>query len=350
VVNDGDQPGAKGRPRKGVTTITPWAGGARGCQPARDAGIMAADTEYVAIIDGHMDFEPGTFAALVEHLESNPRDVVCSRCCHLGMPGWIKPDEQGYSGAFMLWQEGRVPLVPKWRDVDTPAEVPCVLGACYAFRRDRYVETLRRPWRMGTSWGRDEEMLSIINWLCGGENRVVNKRAWHWFREHKQVPYETSAGTIAGNLANHWRMLQVLPLPDKWRQELEAGLMSDPMFKSQWKIIQDKLNTAGINDMRNWLKNQRRTMEEWRALYCCDRDPRPKHGGDVANRPGYMKPKPGQAPAPVHYIGTRVAPGIMPCPRGHDHPVRVVGTYPNGNRQMQCTVCDRKYIDHTAKK
>lgn len=352
VVNDGDQPGKKGRPRKGVRVITPWHGGAHGCQPARDAGIMAADTDCVAIIDGHMDFEAGTFATMLEHVESHPREIVCARCCHLDMPGWNRSTYGDYSGAYLLWLDGRVPLSPKWRDVETPDIVPCVLGACYMFRRDRYVDALRRPWRSGTGWGRDEEILSIANWLCGGENRVIDKRCWHWFRDAKHVPYDTNAATLAGVLTNHWRLVQMLPLSDSWRKELEAALFSDPMFKSQLPRIREKMAACqeDVDAMRLHLSAHERTMAEWRALYCCDGDPRPKHGGDIRNRPGYMQPKKADghtAPIPrQQFIGQRQQPKLTPCPKNEQHSVRLLRKYPNGNLQMQCTDCNRQYIVH----
>jgi len=350
VVNDGEQKREKGRLRKGLRIVTPWKTGPKGCQCTRDAGIMESETEYVCIIDGHMAFEAGLFAAMLAHLEANPRDIVGTRCCHLGMPGWKKPDEPGYSGAYLLWADGRLPLEPKWRDIDTPEEVPCVLGACYGFRRDRYVDILRRPWQHGTGWGKDEEVLSIVNWLCGGRNIVIGKRAWHWFREQKQVTYESNAVSIEGRIEICLRLIEMLPLSDEWRAELVSNLKRDRLAMSQWKHVEGKVNHEAAKEMRAWLSAQERTFEQWRKLFCCDADPRPAHGGNIAARPGYMRAigkANGTAPvAEPHFIGRREQVAMMPCPHGFNHLVAVVKQYPNGNKQMRCTDCNRMYIHH----
>jgi hypothetical protein len=312
----------------------------RGCQAARDAGIEAAKRSKIAIIDAHMDFEPGLFAKMAA--ETGPEEVTCSRCCHIHPPWTPQRQEPGYSGAYLVWQDGTVPLFPKWRDVETPEEIPCVLGACYVFSREWYLKGLARPWCLGTGWGCDEELLSVANWLCGGRNRVINTRAWHLFRDAKDIPWAQSAATIAGRMANRMRMVLMLPMPPAWKRQLLEPLEREARATMQQDRVEALLNRESAEVYCDFLAGQRRTFQEWRNLFCCEKDPRTSAGGDVRHRPGYVNPSPATTTAAPRSAKGFV--GEARCPHcggtvGH----RKLHDY-GANARWLCGSCQRPFI------
>ena len=283
---DGDQPeilvvedGAQQLPRpnlEGVRFEQPWTE-PRGCMAARDWGLVEASHDACVIVDAHMDFDAGLFVAFAERLFENPSAILCARCQRLDPSRWTGDDTLRY-GAWVVWRGGAkatIPLELSWQyDEPRNDELSAVLGACYGMSRRRYVGQLRRPWSFGTGWGTDEQLLSIVNWLCGGPNRVMPYNARHWFRPEGQ-PHPGGPEIAAfGRWSNRIRLLRLLPMPLQWRRELQMIAYENEFVRVLSPYIELQLAEQDVEGYRNFLATQDRTFEEWRQDWCLDRDPR----------------------------------------------------------------------------
>lgn len=365
VVLDGRQKAPDLPP--GTVKLDPWRGGAaRGCMAARHAGIEAASGDTVFVCDAHMSFEPGTLYAVEDALARDPATVTCCRMVHLEPKAWVRGDDM-HQGASMVWLDqvpgGFLPLQPKWRYGDGwPEECPCLLGASYGMRRDRYLQVLRAPWRWGTAWGTDEAVLSVTNWLCGGRNAVIPHVAGHWTRTQADVPYIPNAADVAGRWANELRLIDMLPMPDAWRAELLEACEKNDCVLQLWRHIRRMRDAVAgeVAKHREYLAGQARSFEDWRDAWCADSaDDLPgKPEADMTTRTRTTKPTPrgrvkgavkAAAPPdpPRHAIQNPVVPnpGIR-CPhchrRGTHH--RVTNTYPNGRRRHICESCGKPFV------
>ncbi len=371
VVNDGRQEKRPDVPAW-VRVETPWER-PRGCQAARDWGLLNATHQACVVVDGHMDFDPGLFDGYRKHLADNPHDVLCAHCPGLVPQEWRR-QVHDCSGAFFLWQDGGTCLSLKWRYSYDTGEVPAVLGACYGINREWYLDGLQRPWQYGTGWGADEEILSISNWLCGGRNFVMPYDAAHWFRDQASVPYPTDAFAVCGSYANRIRMVKMLPMPDDWREGLLKTLYGQGQVKVLKRQIDAMLGESDPEEYRAWLSMQARTFTDWRRLWCSDTNPQghpelnppgisvtpiernrattppparrpapcmPDPNGTVAVRPIAAAAPQRKAPEPNKVV---IDPGVR-CPHCHalyDH--HITHTYPNGNRRRLCSACGRPFI------
>jgi hypothetical protein len=190
-----------------------------GAGKTRHRGIVNSKAKHVIITDAHMIFGPRFAEKMVAPIKSNPRAVVCCDC--LGVTDDWKPNNTHRFGADFVEYEKKEQkhrfFVSKWRRGEAFAsgveEIPQVLGACYAFNREWYLDGLDYPWELHCGWGKSEQLLSVTNWMAGGVNLCV-KDAWaaHLFRggspkRMKNVDY--NAALIA------WTLLS-----DKEREEV----------------------------------------------------------------------------------------------------------------------------------
>jgi len=361
VVNDGRQQLQQHLPRW-VRVETPWEE-PRGCQAARDWGILAAEHPACVVVDAHMDFEPGLFAGYRERLDEHPQDVLCAHTPGLDPVAW-KWREHVCSGAFMLWADGgQTALSLKWRYLFDTGDVPAVLGACYGLSREWYIDGLQRPWQYGTGWGCDEETLSIVNWLCGGRNVATPFSAAHWFRSPKDVPHARGSLTLIGHYANRLRLVDMLPMPEPWRAELTSAILRHPMANTMAKQITQTAKRNDCSAMREWLSMQQRTFQEFRHLFCSDANPQgrpelnppgcrtePQEGAAPLAAPGYQS-VPMAAVTEVKVVRKAPEPNIVVedpgirCPKcGSRYGHRVTNTYPNGNRRRVCGSCGKPFV------
>ena len=217
----------------------------KGPQRMRDEGIMEADGfDVVIIMDGHMRVKPGTLDAMAQFAYDHPNTVSCAMCHHTPKEDWTgKP----YMGARFAWKaygkDANEPqsFTAKWRTDTTVGKIPCVMGACYAFRRDWYIDGLLRPWRFGTGWGCDEELISAATWLRGGSVHLLPFAVWHQARLPGKVPYELTSDQTLGVWANRWRMLTQLPLSMDELTEATRHIwpsLSTPMWRKVSKIME----------------------------------------------------------------------------------------------------------------
>ena len=211
----------------------------RGPQAMRHKGIMESDADVVIIMDGHMRTLPRRLDAAAEYIGARGRKVACLKCFHSEQEQWV---ENMYGGARLVWQDyGKdhkdpQAFVAKWRKSTESGRIGCVMGACYVFRRDWYIDGLREPWKHGTGWGCDEELISAATWLRGGEVELLPWAVWHQARKAGTQPFSYTERQLYGVWANRLRLLQVLPMPQEQRNDLLRHLMS-AMSSGRWVKI-----------------------------------------------------------------------------------------------------------------
>lgn len=247
----------------------------RGPQAMRHKGIMESDADVVIVMDGHMRSLPRRLDAAAEYVASYGRKVACLKCFHSPEITW---EGRMYAGARLVWQsngreDGKDPqaFVAKWRKSEDSGRIGCVMGACYVFRRDWYIDGLREPWKHGTGWGCDEEMISAATWLRGGEVEVLPWAVWHRARKPGEQPFRYTERQMFGLYANRLRLLQVMPMPNAKRNELIQHLMGG-LSPGRWvkiaKISDESaqwqagyrafLNAGGLS----WPEFERMVMEQ----------------------------------------------------------------------------------------
>ena len=229
-----------------------------GPQYMRDKGVeLAAGSEVVIIMDGHMRVKPGALDAMAAWCMDNPKSVAVAECFHSYEQSW---QGQPYSGArIALTDYGKDASEPqaftaKWRKDHAHGQIPCVMGACYAFKRDWYMDGLRRPWRFGTGWGCDEEILSAATWLRGGTVNLLPVQVWHQARQPGKVPYKLSRRELLGVWANRLRILDMLPMSTGEREDLVRHIMPS-LSTRDWREVYnlDKHNSLQVLEYNNFL-------------------------------------------------------------------------------------------------
>jgi hypothetical protein len=227
-----------------------------GPQAMRDKGIeLAAGSDVCIIMDGHMRVKQGTLDTMAQFCLDNPTTVAGTRCHHSYKEDWTTAP---YHGARIAWTAmgsatDRIAFAGKWRKETSTGQIPCVMGACYGFTRDWYY-SLTRPWRLGTGWGCDEEILSAATWLRGGSVELLPLNVWHQARNPKHVPYKMTPNQLRGVWANRTRILDMLPMSADERLELVRHMMPTLSAK-EWKQVGaiNAQNAQKVADYRNFL-------------------------------------------------------------------------------------------------
>lgn len=284
----------------------------------RDRGIMAADdADVIIIIDAHMRFQGTALQDIARQVREN--GGLLTPICHHNeqMDFNVAP----YTGAYINWTSSDhtpqfSPLAAKWCKNPEPGKRNAVMGACYAFRRQWYMDA-GRPLAMLAGWGGDEEALSIAAWICGEEIRVIESHVAHLYRARQpwavpsMTPIILSRAALVnafviehvarGELMHHLRKNNV-PMPDKHPLQAEIDRVKTSMLK------------------------QRRSFEDWRTEACGREDVEP---GSERKKPKVQNP-----------IVTRKAIECPHCGSQHDHNLKVENTYQNGQRRRHiCPVC-----------
>jgi hypothetical protein len=251
----------------------------KGPQRMRHEGIMQASSDVVIVMDGHMRIQPGALDIVAESVKDG-QAVSCARCHHHHE---LTFEGSGYGGAKIVWAAsepgGNFWALPgKWRETAEPGPIGCVMGACYAVRRDWYIDGLGAPWQFGTGWGVDEEVISITNWLAGGENLLADAHVWHRARVQSEVPYELNPVQAAGLWANRFRILDMLPMHQSDREELVQHMMQNRFGRDKWGLIRRTIEKTApaVDEYRNKLdKASPRTWDDWKRTWLDKEDQKP---------------------------------------------------------------------------
>lgn len=237
-----------------------------GCQQMRHRGIHKANGDVITIMDAHMRVKPDTLSIQYDSAKKG-KVIACAKCYHGYEYSW---KGNPYCGADMVyldndWEEYSV-LASKWRKDTSLGPMASIMGACYTFRKDYYIDGLNCPWQFGTGWGQDEEIISIVNWISGGENILTPAEIWHQARIPKQVPYKYSQKQLSGVFANRYRKIDMLPIPDEEITFLTNHLMRNKITKEMKVMILENLKQTSleVQAFKNNLSLSDRTWQEFK--------------------------------------------------------------------------------------
>jgi len=170
----------------------------RGTGRSRDVGVEHVKTPNAMLIDSHMRFhEDDWWRRVNDAIADDPRAIYCTRCEKLDRKGQLVRQEWNHHGAWIRFEgetEADV-LETKWIDqasFDAPLiDIPCVLGATYAFDVAYYRKLGGLLGIRG--WGVEEIYLSLKAWLEGGRCRLLTDvEIGHKFKEEPTYPVFSS--------------------------------------------------------------------------------------------------------------------------------------------------------------
>lgn len=318
----------------GAKIITVEDTTAQGPGRTRHRGIGAADgADVVVIIDAHMRFERGALSTMARDVWERG-GVVCPITFHNAQCTF---DSGIYHGARIVYrakdQRHYTALAGKWSRSTKPGPCGCVMGGCYAFRRDWYYEA-GQPLAMLPGWGCDEEALSIASWFSGVMPRCLGVRVAHRYRE--RPPWNCMSSEFAAVYAGRMALIHAVVTEASARRDLEEWTRSGvpegvPICTSNES---ERFRLALLKMPRKWA--------DWRAQVC-----EPEEIDGVQER----KPLPLGAPARRTPVPQLITPLIgvrcLHCDTVHD-PIKlgVEQVYPNGNRRHKCAECGNFFISH----
>lgn len=214
---------------------------------SRNIGVTRATSGCVLIIDAHMRFRHDNWVEQIcTAVEDEPTTIFCTRCAVLNDQHMdVENPRKYYYGANLLFVnqetpasapqffDGDLPKVvrnviePKWRTQEKYGtdsgreEIPCVLGACYAFRKSWFNHL--RGFNGLMSWGTSEPFLSLKSWMAGGTSKLLpSVTIGHLFRGRS--PFTTPIFHLIYN-----KLLVIRTVMPEW-SFLETYLPSDKLM------------------------------------------------------------------------------------------------------------------------
>jgi glycosyltransferase involved in cell wall biosynthesis len=175
----------------------------KGVQASKNQGVQLSETPYILLIDAHMRFKNDNWLEkILNNLESEPNTVFGTVCVELTSDDEkiTETQSRGYGATLTLLDKsksGDTPkeiIAPKWmnrsRWMESPNnELPCVLGACYAFSREFFLKI--KGLEGLKMWGSTEAYLSMKTWMAGGKCKLLEDiEVGHKFRS--KAPYDTN--------------------------------------------------------------------------------------------------------------------------------------------------------------
>lgn len=221
----------------------------QGVARSRNLGASVATGDLIVVMDSHMRLPFDWIRHVLKAHRKYPKAVFCPAT--MGFFDWHSPTGV-LSGAG--WRN-EVSLEPGWRlrpdNVNLIDKCPCILGACYIFPRNIWLD-LRgfNPNLYG--WGGDEQDISFRAWIFGWEVRRINSFtvAHKWDRK------------LSGFFMNSWHHgfsahVNAMTL-------LEDGVYEEyfqPYFWQVWRDLEiaDRLFSQEkvIMDYREWVQSKR---------------------------------------------------------------------------------------------
>jgi hypothetical protein len=314
----------------------------------RHRGIEAAtDAEVIVTIDAHMRFRGDVLRRLALGVEGHGGLMVpfCHHNSTCSFVDAVKTGENYYAGARMVYrnQDGdrRVALCAKWARDTKAGPRGAVMGACYAFRRDWYME-IGQPMAMLAGWGCEEEALSIAAWMSGHTPEVFDGHVAHLYRA--VAPWRQSQ-TQEERMAvrqNRMALIHAVVSDATARRELE-----------QWTGGQHQEPSPECERFRLALLKQPRKWCDWRKAICEPDEIDGKQAGGrgtegterTEGTKGNVKVKQIQ-PHKIRTLNIRVPVAGIKCPHcGAVHgTLPITHTWPNGNHRVICPNCGNPFI------
>jgi glycosyltransferase involved in cell wall biosynthesis len=241
----------------------------RGTSVSRHDGILLATNDTIFTTDAHINpITDGWLEVIERECIANPLDILC--CKMIGFkPGSMgKPDSDVYTGADLSLlsrdSRGRDILAAKWSDNDVGV-IQIVMGAGYVMSRKRYID-IKTPWMVNTGWGSDEETISIVNWICGGNSRLIDVTIAHPFGlgYNRKPDPSYKIKTMSNRIA----MSHYLPMSYSRRKEMKSWISSE-LAKLSNPDADSFLKHDKIEVLRKHLKTMTRTFEDFVDEFGC---------------------------------------------------------------------------------
>lgn len=236
---------------------------------ARHLGVCDASNDAVVVIDSHMNFLNGWDQRLLQWYENNSKKIIsCFRCPVLNKDDMeMTEGRKEYHAARIKWKDiscGRRRLLPnKWYNYQAPCQVSCLLGGAYLLSKNWY-QTLGGPWKYMRGWGHSEQIITIVNYLLGGENWLAEEPIGHMFRtgKYNEVPYRT----LLSNLYyNQHVVAEVCIDQKKDKQELLDYIKIDEQNWRMTAVIKEKIKNNKVEILKQHVQiNKKRNWEDYK--------------------------------------------------------------------------------------
>lgn len=299
----------------------------------RHRGIVAADSaDVIIIIDAHMRFR-GRVLSMMAKAAWQSGDLLTPFCHHNAECSFEGNGGHYYAGARIVFKarDGREfkPLDAKWSRDSEPGARGCVMGACYAFRRDWYMGEAGQPLSILSGWGCDEQVLSISAWMTGHGVGVFNGHVAHRWRA--RPPWSPSRKAIDQVSASRVAMIQAFVSDATDRAELLS-----------WGNLRDQPVTKEVERLRMVMLAAPRTWRAWKSEVC---EP-DELDGRQAHRPAPGAGHDRRIHTP-NLLVPRIGITCPHCSTSHESP-RVTHVYPGGNKRHICPTCGNPFMSFRA--
>lgn len=156
-----------------------------------DVGIGAATYENIIMMACDMRFAANNWVSkLVKEIENHPKSLTCTACVGLNKENMDFEKRRlvlrCYGATILLFHDKKSNPVQtetfrgiieaKWQSLDKTSvdksyELPCILGACYGFKKSWY-QYIDGFWGH-KKWGTLEPYVSLKSWFFGGSCRIA---------------------------------------------------------------------------------------------------------------------------------------------------------------------------------
>jgi len=298
----------------------------------RHRGIEYAEhADVIIIIDAHMRFQGDVLEQMAKKVWKSGGMLV-PYCHHNEQCSFDGNNGHYYAGARIVFKarDGHEykPLDAKWSRDPLPGKRSCVMGACYVFRRDWYMDEAGQPLAILNGWGCDEQVLSIAAWMTGEKIEVFDGHVAHRYRP--RPPWTPSAQALASVVQNRIAMIQAIVSDATDRRELLSWFgCKEP----------EGPPTPELHRFREAMLTAKRSWRQWKSFVC---EPEELDGKQE------QRIEPAQVKHTIHTPNIVVERPSIDCPncfKRYDviKLPEVTHTYPNGNRRHLCT-CGNSFI------
>ena len=221
---------------------------------ARSMGARWCKTEKFVFIDGHMRFYDQQWnKRICKLLDENPRAILCSGTTNI-VPGKERENRGNSAACIKINDEPGSEYNALWsadmKDFKGELmEVPCVLGAFYAFNKSFWKEIKGLAGLAG--YGLEEPFMSLKAWYLGGKCLIIRDfYVGHLYRDVPKVPISSEKF-----YANQMMLIDVFTVDPKDRQERLTRYrnMFDPKMLKEVDDITAKQKNS-IDELKAYLK------------------------------------------------------------------------------------------------
>ena len=239
-----------------------------GVAASRDKGVSMVKTPFALLLDAHMRFySDNWYDILMRNLHANSNILFCCQSKVLyKVCEEIKSVQSTYTtGAFINMDVSSNGFLgvswlchQKESGNNETIDIPCVLGAGYAFSVDLWKKIHGLNGLI--KYGLDEQFISLKVWLSGGKCQLIpNIELGHVYRDF--APYEMSALEFIYN-----KMLitsLIFPEPCKYEVFARFRTKNSEIYEKAYKLI--LTNQSWIKKEKSYLKSI--FTRNWKDVY-----------------------------------------------------------------------------------